>query len=101
MTSISPVKIWRRKKHLTLEVGKEGTIITYTIIRVAPGKFTKYPCYPVVIVAYDNGEQMIGQLVDCEESDVVIGKKVISVFRRSRLEGKDDVIAYCVKFKLA
>ena len=46
-----------------------------------------------------NGENMIGQLVDWQQKDLVIGQEVVSVLRRLRTEGEEDVIYYNIKFK--
>lgn len=97
----SPVKLWRRNKLHPSAFGKTGVILSFTIIRVPPGAFTKYFYYPVIIVKMDDGSNRIGQLVDCEEKDVKIGRKVKTVLRRSRLEDHEDVISYCIKFILA
>lgn len=97
--TISPVKVWRRQKKISSLLGKEGRIVTHSLIRVAPKSFIAQAPYPAVIVKLDNGESMIGQLVDFEKEDVRIGRKVIAVFRRVGIENNDDVIPYVIKFK--
>ena len=78
----SPVKLWRRQKNVTSLIGKKGKILQWTIIRV-PGKgFSGVAPYPVVIVKMEDGEKMIGQLVDWESKDLKVGKAVTSVLRR-------------------
>jgi uncharacterized OB-fold protein len=46
-----------------------------------------------------DGKNMIGQLVDWQKQDLEIGREVVSVLRRLRTEGKEDVIYYHIKFK--
>ncbi|MDO8621458.1 MAG: OB-fold domain-containing protein [Candidatus Levybacteria bacterium] len=95
----SPVKLWRRQKNTSALIGKKGKILQWTIIRVPAKSFIDQAPYPVVIVKMQNGENMIGQLVDWQEKDLIVGKDVIAVLRRLRTEGKEDVIYYNIKFK--
>ena len=71
----------------------------WTMIRVPATSFIDQAPYPVVIVRMQDGKNMIGQLVDWQKKDLVIGKEVVSVLRRLRTEGKEDVIYYHIKFK--
>lgn len=95
----SPVKLWRRQKNTAALIGKKGEILQWTMIRVPAKSFMDQAPYPVVIVRMQNGENMIGQLVDWQEKDLTIGKEVIAVLRRLRTEGKDDIIYYNIKFR--
>lgn len=95
----SPVKLWRRQKNTSALIGKKGKILQWTIIRVPAKSFMDQAPYPVVIVKMQNGENMIGQLVDWQRQDLIIGKEVVSVLRRLRTEEKEDIIYYHIKFK--
>ena len=95
----SPVKLWRRQKKSSSLIGKKGRILLWTIIRVPGKSFTDQAPYPVVIVKMQNGENMIGQLVDWQEKDLRVGQEVVSVLRRLRTEGQEDIIYYNIKFK--
>jgi len=95
----SPVKLWRRQKNTSSLIGKKGNILQWTIIRVPAKSFMDQAPYPVVIVKMENGENMIGQLVDWQSKDLIVGKEVVAVLRRLRTEGKEDVIYYNIKFK--
>lgn len=95
----SPVKLWRRQKNIASLIGKKGKILQWTLIRVPAKSFMDQAPYPVVIVKMQNGENMIGQLVDWQKEDLTVGREVISVLRRLRTEGKEDVIYYHIKFK--
>jgi uncharacterized OB-fold protein len=95
----SPVKLWRRQGDTSALIGKRGRILHWTIIRVPATSFIDQAPYPVVIVKMQNGENMVGQLVDWQEKDLIVGKEVIAVLRRLRTEGKEDVIYYNIKFK--
>lgn len=95
----SPVKLWRRQKNTAALIGKKGKILQWTMIRVPAKSFMDQAPYPVVIVKMQNGENMIGQLVDWQEEDLTIGKEVITVLRRLRTERKEDVVYYHIKFR--
>jgi len=71
---ITPVKLWRRQKHVASLIGKTGTLLQWTVIRVPAKTFVKEAPYPVAIVKMDNNEKMIGQLVDWQLSDLEKGK---------------------------
>lgn len=96
---ISPVKVWRRQKHIRANLGKQGRIITWTKIVIAGSAFKTYAPYPVVLVEFEKGNKMYGQLVDYKERDLKIGKKVISILRRIRQPTEEGIIAYGIKFK--
>lgn len=96
---ISPVKIWRRQKQLSKLIGKTGTIVSFSLVRVPPKDFMQQAPYPVVIVEFEKDERTIGQLVDWSEEDLQIGQKVVAVLRRVRTEDHEDIIPYTIKFK--
>ncbi len=95
----SPVKLWRRNKDTASLIGKIGEILQWTIIRVPAKAFTDQAPYPVVIVKMDNGEKMVGQLVDWKKENLFSGQKVQAVLRRLKTEGKEDAIYYHIKFR--
>ena len=99
MTTTSPVKLWRRHKNVSGLIGKKGKILLWTIIRVPARSFVDQAPYPVVIVKMQNGENMIGQLVDWEKNDLKVGREVVCVLRRLSTEEKESVIYYNIKFK--
>lgn len=96
---ISPVKIWRRQKEIRKYLDKEGKIISWTKIFITGAGFKKYAPYPVVMVDLNGGIKTYGQLVDWEEKDLVIGKKVKAILRKVREGTADGVIAYGLKFR--
>jgi len=95
----SPVKLWRRQKNVSSLIGKKGKILQWTIIRIPAKSFVDQAPYPVVIVKVQNGENMIGQLVDWQKEDLRVGREVACVLRRLSTEEKEAVIYYNIKFK--
>lgn len=96
---VSPVKIWRRQKRIRELLGKKGKVIAWTKIYVAGTDFNQQTPYFVVLVEFENGKRALGQLVDFEEKEIKTGMRVISVLRKVRKVGSEDVIAYGIKFK--
>lgn len=96
---ISPVKIWRHQKKIAQLLGKEGKIISWTLIRVPPAGYEQEAPYPVVLVELVNGERIVSQLVDWQEKNLAIGKKVRAVYRRIRKPDSEGIIPYGIKFR--
>lgn len=95
----SPVKIWRNQKKITSRVGRIGTIISWTLIRVPPADFGDQAPYPVVVVELEDHSRITAQLVDTEDTHVAIGQKVITIIRRVIQPNADGVIPYGIKVK--
>ena len=91
-----------RRKGLIREYAFEGNgeIVTYTTIYTAPASFTKMTPYVLAIVQLDEGPKLTAQIV-CDPSEVKIGARVKSVFRKLGEDGPDGVIYYGTKFTLA
>lgn len=95
----SPVKIWRNQKNTAKLLGKTGTIVSWTIIRVPPGEFMDQAPYPVVLVEFEDGTRIEVQLVDWQEKQLTFGSKVQTVVRRVTHPDPDGVIPYGIKVK--
>jgi len=96
---LSPVKVWRNQKTIHTLLGKTGTIISWTIIRVPPEGFSTLAPYPVVIVQLDDGVRITAQMVDWEEGRVSIGQRVTVVVRKACESVEDGVISYGTKVR--
>lgn len=95
----SPVKIWRNQKNIALGLGKTGTVISWTIIRVPPGDFSDQAPYPVVLVETESG-RIEAQLVDLPaDRQIAVGMKVQTIIRRVTHPDPDGVIPYGIKVK--
>ena len=97
MNTQSPVKIWRNQKYIASMLGREGRIVSWTIIRVPPVGFYSLAPYPVVIVDLIGNTRITAQLVDWMESDLVLGKKVKVVVRRICEPTTEGIIPYGIK----
>jgi len=95
----SPVKIWRNQKNIAQLLGKIGTVVSWTHVRVPPGDFTDQAPYPVVLVDLDGGKRVMCQMVDSDASHLVFGQKVVTIIRRVMHPDSDGVIPYGIKVK--
>lgn len=95
----SPVKVWRNQKSIAGLLGKTGTVVAFTLIRVPPGGFSDQAPYPVVVVELEGSKRITAQLVDWQEADLQIGKKVITIVRRSTQPSTEGIIPYGIKVK--
>lgn len=95
----SPVKIWRNQKHIARELGRQGSIISWTIIRVPPTGFSNLAPYPVVLVEFSDKKRIAAQLVDWMPEDLAFGKRVKVVVRKISEPAAEGVIPYGIKVK--
>lgn len=95
----SPVKVWRNQKRIASSIGKIGTILSWTTIRVPPGDFTDQAPYPVALIALADGSRIVCQLVDYEQQHLVAGQRIITVIRRVMHPDADGIIPYGIKAK--
>lgn len=80
-------------------LGREGTIVSWTVVRVPPSGFSNLAPYPVAIVEFSDGKRISAQLVDCEEKDLSFGKRVRVVVRRICEPTTEGIIPYGIKVK--
>ena len=77
---------------------EEATIKTFTIIRTPASQFSDIAPYAIAIVAFDDGLQIMGQVVDCDLDKLKIGQKVRLEFRRIQTHDTHGVLSYGYKF---
>ena len=76
---------------------REGKILTYTVIRVAPPQFVDETPYAVGIIELDNGVKLTTQIADCDVEKIDKIKKVRLEFRKIQEEGNSGMICYGYK----
>ena len=92
----------RRKsigKMKELKLSGKGEILTYTIVHVGPEDFENQVPYPIAIIKLDEGPKITAQIIDCDPSQVKIGMRVESTFRKIQQDGETGAIYYGYKFK--
>lgn len=91
----------RGREFETVRLPREGKILTYTIINVAPSEFVDEAPYAVAVVELDGGARLTTQLVDCDFDQLAIDKRVKVEFRRLQKEGEAGILCYGYKCVLA
>jgi uncharacterized OB-fold protein len=81
----------------TINLSREGKVVTFTIIRVAPSQFVDQAPYSVAIVELKEGVKICTQIADCELDDIKIGMPVKLEFRKVSEDGEAGVINYGYK----
>ncbi|MFH2036342.1 MAG: Zn-ribbon domain-containing OB-fold protein [Candidatus Zixiibacteriota bacterium] len=82
----------------TIKLPDTGTILTYTVIRVAPTQFSDQQPYALGIAELDNGVRLLAQIADCNVEDLKVGMKIRIEFRRIQTDGTHGVLSYAYKF---
>lgn len=77
-----------------------GKVESYTIIHAGMPQYKSQVPYVLAYISLDEGDHILGQIVDCDPEDVEIGVKVEMVFRKLGQEGKSGTIQYGYKFRL-
>jgi len=75
-----------------------GKVLTYTVIRVAPGMWGDQSPYAVALVQMADGTKVFGQMTDVDVEEVKIGMDVRVEFRRIQTEEHHGVLSYGYKF---
>ncbi len=81
----------------TMKLNDEGTLLTFTVIRVASEKFSKQTPYAVGIVELKDGVRVTTQIVDIDVEKLEVGQKVKLVFRKIQEDGKAGILCYGYK----
>lgn len=82
----------------TVRLPMDGTVVTYTVIRIAPSQWGDIAPYALAIVELTDGTRVMAQVTDCDPEEVQIGMAVHLEFRRIQNEGASGVISYGHKF---
>ena len=77
----------------------QGSILSFTIIRIPPEGFEIHTPYAVAIIELDEGTRISGQIID-NPDDVKIGQRVSPVFRKLQEDNSDGLIQYGIKFEI-
>lgn len=85
------------RKFTTRVMRRTGTILTHTIIRVAPAPFVDQAPFAVAIIQMDDGPRITTQVVDWKEGELATGRPVKLEFRRIQSDGEAGAIGYGYK----
>jgi uncharacterized protein len=81
----------------TVRLNDEGTLLTYTIIRVASDKFSKETPFAVGVVELNDGVRLTTQIADTDVDALKTGQKVKLVFRKIQDDGRAGIHCYGYK----
>ncbi len=81
----------------TIQLNREGKVLTYTIIRVAPSQFVDQAPYPIAVVELKDGVRLLTQISDCDVDKIKIGMQVKLEFRKVSEDGDAGIINYGYK----
>ena len=88
----------RGRKFTATTLPKEGTLVTFTVIHVAPTGFGDEVPYAVGIIQLGENVRITAQVVDCDPNTLNIGDKVRLEFRKVRSDGESGILCYGYKF---
>jgi len=80
-----------------IKLSDEGTVKTFTVIRVAPTNFVDEVPYAVGIVELKDGLTTMMQITDCDPEEISIGMQVKVEFRKVQSEGDAGILMYGYK----
>jgi uncharacterized OB-fold protein len=75
-------------------LSRTGTVVTSTVIHVAPAEFAMETPYAVAVVETPEGARLMAQVVDCDPASVRPGLPVSLEFRLIRQEGHGGILCY-------
>jgi uncharacterized protein len=86
------------KEFEMIRLAGTGTLETFTVIHTAPDGFADLAPYAVGVVKLDEGISILAQIADCNTTELKIGDRLVTKFRRIAEEGKNGMIQYGYKF---
>jgi uncharacterized protein len=85
----------------TKRMGREGKLLTYTVIRVPPAPFSDQAPYVVGMIEMDEGPRITCMVADWREGDKLeVGMRTRLEFRKIYDEGHPGIINYGYKAAL-
>jgi uncharacterized OB-fold protein len=95
----NPIQSWRRQQQVRGQLGKTGTILTWTEIFTGGNGFADQTPYVSVLAQLADGSMQYGILADCDGLEIHVGMKIRATLRRLYSgDVGDEIIAYGLKF---
>ena len=85
------------RKFSTVTLPSEGTLVTYTIQRVATDRFSKTTPFAVGIIDLGDGARITAQITDADLEGLAVGQKMKLVFRKIQEDGRAGILCYGYK----
>ena len=78
-----------------VDLGRQGTLYSYTIVRIPPAGWPGPVPYILGQVELPSGPQVLAEVIDCEQSDLIIGMPVeLAIQAIPAQEGGADKLVY-------
>jgi uncharacterized OB-fold protein len=78
----------------TEELPRDGKLLTYTVIHVAPPGLSDETPFAVGVVELENGVRLMSQIVDADLDKMESGMPLRLEFRRIRQDGHSGILCY-------
>lgn len=78
----------------TVELPRDGKLLTYTVIHVAPPGLADETPFAVGVVELDNGVRLMSQIMDTPHDKIQVGMPLRLEFRRIRKDGHSGILCY-------
>ena len=88
----------RGRKFETVTLPDKGKVLTFTVVRTGPDRFSDLSPYVLAIVELENGVRLTAQVADCKPEEAKTGMPVRIEFRKIHAEGRSGIIFYGYKF---
>ena len=77
-----------------VRLSRKGTVVTSTVVHVAPSNFAMEAPYAMAVVETPEGARLMAQVVDCDPTTVKPGMEVALEFRLVQKEGHHGILCY-------
>ena len=79
----------------SVEFGRQGTLYSYTVVRVPPAGWPGPVPYILGQVELSEGPQVLAEIIDCQEEELTIGMPMhLALCTVSGQEGQADKVVY-------
>lgn len=86
------------RKFETYNLPEEAKLVTFTVIRTPASQYADESPYAIGIGEFEDGLQMMAQVVDCDVEKLKMGQEVRLEFRKIQSDGSHGVLSYAYKF---
>ncbi|KXK27568.1 MAG: hypothetical protein TR69_WS6001000012 [candidate division WS6 bacterium OLB20] len=90
--------MWRRQRE-RYTPKKGASLVTWSVVHVAPTGFEKYLPYVMGIVEFEDKTRLTVQIVDCDPLSLAAGIMLEPVFRQVYADDDDGILHYSVKYR--
>jgi len=91
----------RSKEFTSVNLKGEGTLVTFTVVRVASDIFARQTPFAVGIVELADGVRITTQIADVDVDTLTVGQPVKIVFRKIQEDGNAGILCYGYKAVVA